>query len=106
MFLKRGWSFFYKTVLALLLTYQEELLRADELSDILLIFKGSINNNIQISPKSQRRRKINWDEIFRRSERIEIDEAFISSLHTRFDIETRTFNVTSESRKAVENHRT
>ena len=51
--------------------------------------------NIIHSPQSGKKSKINWDQIIRAANSIQIDDFFISSLHTRFDPEEGVFQTQS-----------
>jgi len=68
------------------------MLNAQDLSDILSVFKGAIRANRGRASNSNQK-MINWDEIFHAVESIEIDEMFINRLHTKFDPEAGTFSI-------------
>ena len=61
----------------------------------MLIFKYCINNNQKHFP-GLKHIKIKWEEIMKLAKNIELDNAFILNLHTKFDQEKKMFKLTTK----------
>jgi len=95
-FIAQGWPFFYKFILALLKSFEKELMEAMDMSEILLIFKSGINKR-EKTVFSGMKVKIDWEKIIKSAHQIQLDTSFIHKLLMRFDQEKKRFVLNSNS---------
>jgi len=93
-FIGQGWPFFYKFILALLKSFEKDLMEAMDMSEILLIFKSGINKREKTA--SGAKVKIDWEKIIKSAHQIELDTSFIHKLLMRFDQEKKRFVLNSK----------
>ena len=96
-FIAQGWPFFYKFILALLKSFEKELMEAMDMSEILLIFKSGINKREKIL-QSGAKVQIDWERIIKSAHQIELDTSFIHKLLMRFDQEKKRFVLNTETK--------
>ncbi|CAG9322285.1 unnamed protein product [Blepharisma stoltei] len=96
-FFRKGWSFIYRFVIAILKCLEETILQARDSIEIL--------GPLKITHQSQRewkhflelldggKGKIGWEELIERSRTVDIDENYIKLLHRNFNVETGQFNL-------------
>ena len=95
-FIAQGWPFFYKFILALLKSFEKELMQAMDMSEILLIFKSGINKR-EKTGLAGIKVKIDWEKIIKSAHQIQLDTSFIHKLLMRFDQEKKRFVLNSNA---------
>lgn len=88
--LENGWPFFYKVILAFLQQFEKTLLEKDDLADILCVLKSQ-NHITKFSSKNKNEFHINWNELFAKTEKMEIDTFFIYKMHSNFDVQNQWY---------------
>ncbi len=82
-------------MIALLGEYEEVFLNTEEFSEIMLIFKNSINKG-ETSPVNGKI-KLDWEKIIKSTEKIELDPRLVFELHGYFDREAKVFKLEPKS---------
>jgi hypothetical protein len=69
-----------------LLEFEEVFSKTEDLSEMMIIFKNSINRG-----SNDGKLKISWEKIVEDTKNIEINSDIIFKLHSMFDVETKNF---------------
>jgi hypothetical protein len=89
--LEYGWPFFYKVILAFLQQFERQLLEEDDLAGILSVLKSQ-NHIIKYSNKNKNNPfTLNWNDLFQKADKMEIDTFFIYKMHSNFDVQNQWF---------------
>jgi hypothetical protein len=81
--------------LALLKSFEKELLEASDMSEILIVFKSGINKrerNVFTGGKE----KVDWEKLVKYAYQIVLDNSFIHKMLMVFDQETKRFLLNSK----------
>lgn len=88
--LEEGWSFFYRIILAFLQQFEKILKQQSDFSEILTVLKSQ-NHITKQRTKGKNPFSIDWNSLFQKAQKIEIDSTFIYKMHTNFDVENQWF---------------
>lgn len=88
--LGEGWPFFYKIILAFLQQFEKQIKEQDDLMGILTVLKSQ-NHIIKNSLKDKNSMTVDWNSLFQKTQKIEIDSYFIYKMHSNFDVDNQWF---------------
>lgn len=88
--LQQGWPFFYKVILGFLRQFEKQILEQDELLGILTVLKSQ-NHLIKNFAKDKNKMNLDWNALFQKAQKIEIDSHFIYKMHSNFDMDNQWF---------------
>ncbi len=88
-FILKGWSYFYKIIIAYLSEHEKKLLEMD-ITDILPLL--SKNNYIRKTKEYEESLSL-WKSIFKKAQYISIDPNFINMMHKSYDPLRMTFKL-------------
>jgi len=89
--LSEGWPFFYKIILAFLQHFEKQIKAEDDLVGILTVLKSQ--NHIIKNAKNgiKNPMTVDWNNLFQKAQKIEIDSYFIYKMHSNFDADNQWF---------------
>ena len=85
-----GWPFFYKIILAFLQHFEKQIKEQDDLMGILMVLKSQ-NHIIKNSNDGKNGTSLDWNCLFQKAQKIEIDSHFIYKMHSNFDVDNQWF---------------
>jgi len=89
--LSEGWPFFYKIILAFLQHFEKLIKAEDDLVGILTVLKSQ-NHIIKNSKNGIKNpMTVDWNSLFQKAQKIEIDSYFIYKMHSNFDADNQWF---------------
>lgn len=90
--LDKGWPFFYKLILAFLENFQKDIEEQTDMVGVLTILKSQ--NHISSQNKTKSPYHIDWKDLCKKANEIELDADFIYDMHLKFDINNLWFRTT------------
>jgi len=88
--LAEGWPFFYKIIYAFLQHFEKQIKAENDLMGILTVLKSQ-NHIVKHSNKLKNPLSIDWNLLFQKAQKIEIDSYFIYKMHSNFDVDNQWF---------------
>jgi len=88
--LEEGWSFFYRIILAFLQNFDKILKEKSDFSEIMTVLKSQ-NHITKQRTKGKNPLSIDWNNLFQKAQKIEIDSSFIYKMHSNFDASNQWF---------------
>lgn len=92
--LEEGWSFFYRVILAFLQQFEKLMREQSDFADILTVLKSQ-NHITKQRTKDKDHFNIDWNLLFKRAQKIDIDSSFIYRMHSNFDATNQRFRTTT-----------
>jgi len=90
--LTQGWPFFYKLILAFLMQFKRQILTENDFPGILTILKSQ-NHITRLTAKQNKSFLFDWNELFKKALKLEIDSYFIYKMHSNYDQDTQLFKM-------------
>ena len=90
--LKEGWPYFYKVILSFLIQFKKEILNENDFPGILIILKSQ-NHVAKIVAKANKTINLDWNHLFDKADKLEIDNYFVYKMHSNYDNDTQRFKL-------------